>query len=201
MISSFKSLLYLTLVVGLIIQGCGEKAKYERMVERELEKGIRKDSLFLGISLGMSKKDFYAHCWGLNKKGLLHNGAKNTTVLYELKDLKYPANMNFYPGFYKDKISTMPVLINYVAWAPWNKKLFADSLQLDVVNLFEKWYGDGFMAIKDSEDPDRVAYLKVDGNRQIAIYKSSDSEVAVMFTDLLVEKELKAKNKNVKSSF
>lgn len=171
--------------------GC--QSEYHRRVESELASGVRKDSLFLGISFGMSSKEFYAHCWELNKEGVIQQGSQNTTVLYEGEELPYLAEMNFYPNFYQDKIYEMPVTYNYKAWAPWNRHLFADSLQRHILNLYQQRYGEDFLTI---EHPERgVAYVRVDGNRRINIYRESDSEVKVLFTDLEVEALAEEKKK------
>src|SRR5689334_17441295 len=88
--------------------------KYDQLVKDELSRGVRKDSLFEGIKLGMTSKEFYAHCWEMNKKGLFFAGPGNMTVLYKLdKELKYPASMNFYPDFWQGKIYKMRVLFGY----------------------------------------------------------------------------------------
>ena len=184
--SSFQQTL-LALVLLTLATAC--HSEYHQRVEEELAKGVRQDSLFLGITFGMSPKEFFAHCWELNKQGLIHEGAQNMTVMYEVEDLKEPATMNFYPDFYEDKIYEMPVTYAYKAWAPWNKELFADSLQQDVLKLYKKQYGNDFIAV---EHPKKgVAYVRVDGNRRISIFKENDTQVKVLFTDLLAERKKK----------
>lgn len=178
-------------VAYTIITGCTRQSEYHRMVETELAKGVRHDSLFLGLQLGMASKDFYAHCWELNKKGLIRQGPQNMTVEYKINDLKHPATMNFYPSFHEDKIYEMPVTFAYEGWAPWNKDLFADRLQLDVLKLYERWYGKGFIKIEHSQRG--AAYVKVDGNRRISIYKDiNDKDVNVLYTDLKVDQKIEA---------
>jgi hypothetical protein len=169
----------------VVLTGCSKKSEYQEMEARELAKGIRRDSLFLGLKFGMTAKEFFAHCWQLNKQGLVMEGASNTTVLYKTHELKQPASMNFYPQFKNDKINKMPVTFSYDAWAPWNKHLFADSLQLDVLALFKKWYGEGFIAVHYPEKG--TVYVKVDGNRRISIFKEGDMHVKALFTDLLAK--------------
>jgi hypothetical protein len=167
--------------------------EYGNLVKRELAKGTRNDSLFFGIYLGMTSKAFYTHCWELNKKGLFTNGANNTTVLYSMdKDLKYPANMNFYPGFFEDKIYVMQASYEYKAWAPWNKSQYSDSLLPDVLNLYKKWYPQGNDFIEITNKEKGTIYVKVDGNRRITIGRFDDRIVKVDYTDLLVEEKLKA---------
>ena len=173
----------------LAILGCRREHEYTKRVREGLASGTRHDSLFMGIYLGMVQRDFYAQCWELNKEGLVRQGTGNTTVLYKTKELKEPADMNFYPSFYQQKIWQMPVKFNYESWAPWNKRLMADSLQIDVLRLFNKWYGDDFIEVRHPDG--KIAYVKVDGNRRITIYKQDDQFVIANFTDLLVEIELK----------
>jgi len=182
-----KQLLGIALLL-LTISGCTKKAKYENWVERELASGVRQDSLFLGLKLGMTSKNFYAHCWELNKQGLIRQGTENTSVEYILdNELKHSATMNFYPNFHEDAIHEMPVRFKYEAWAPWNKELQADSLQLDVLQLMQKWYGEEFMDV--THPIHGTAYVRIDGNRRISIFKENESHIMVMFTDLTVEKD------------
>ncbi|MGD1893217.1 MAG: hypothetical protein ACFB15_21840 [Cyclobacteriaceae bacterium] len=176
------------IMVLLMLVSCSKKAEYENWVDQELSSGVRKDSLFLGLELGMTSKNFYAHCWELNKQGLIRQGLENTSVEYKLDDeLKHPATMNFYPNFHSDKIHEMPVTFKYTAWAPWNEQLQAGSLQLDVLQLMQKWYGEKFMDV--SHPIHGTAYVRIDGNRRISIFKKNESDVMVMFTDLTVEKK------------
>lgn len=165
--------------------------KYDELVKNELSRGVRKDSLFQGIKLGMTSKEFYTHCWQMNKKGLFFAGPGNMTVLYKLsKELKYPASMNFYPDFRQGRIYKMRVLFRYDAFAPWNKQLFADSLQLDVLRLLRKWYNDrDFISITDKTKG--TIFVQVDGNRRIIIGKYDDAQVKVDYTDLLADEKNK----------
>ena len=123
------------------------------------------------------------------QEGLIRQSMRNTTVEYQIKkELKYPGTMDFYPGFVEGKIYEMPVRYLYNGWAPWNKKLSADSLQLDVLQWYKKQYGEGFIEVKH---PKRgTAFVKIDGNRQISIFKEDDMHVWAVFTDMLVKKEV-----------
>ena len=181
-------------IIGLVlfIFSCQPKSEYHQLIEQELASGERHDSLFLGIYLGMSSKAFFDHCWQLNKQNILDQGG-GVSVRYELKDeLKAPATANFYPTFYQDTIREMPITFVYDAWAPWNEEFSADSLQLDVVKLMEKWHGGGFIEIKHPTGG--VAHVKVDGNRRITVFKVPlrNKEVKAVFTDLTREDALKA---------
>jgi hypothetical protein len=178
----------LLLLSGSILTGCSPRTRYENRVKHELANGVRYDSLFMGLYFGMAEKDYYMHCWNLNKKGIIRQGESNTTVLYEMKDeLKYPADMNFYPKFIQGKIYEMPVRFTYKGWSPWNKTLSSDNLEIDVLKWYEKIYGKGFIKVKH---PDRgTAFVKVDGNRRITIFIENELRVWAVFTDLTIKQD------------
>lgn len=171
-------------IAGLVIFGCSPRSAYEKRLKKELASGVRNDSLFMGFYLGMTDKDFYTRCWNLNSEGLIKQGTRNTTVERTLRDeLNYPATMDFYPTFQEGKITEMPVRYVYNGWAPWNKKLSSDSLQLDLLNRYEATYGKGFITV---EHPVRgKAFVKIDGNRRITIFKENEFNVWVVFKDML----------------
>lgn len=185
-----KNFIYGIIVLSvLLISGCTPKSRYDRLLKRELQSNIRNDSLFLGLYFGMPEKEFYTHCWKLNKKGLIIQGEFNTTVRYEIKDeMKYPVSMDFYPLFNEGKIFEMPVRFYYRGWAPWNKNLTSDKLQIDLLKWYKKTYGKKFLKVVH---PVRgAAYVRVDGNRRITIFKEDEMHVWAIFTDLTVKKEL-----------
>jgi len=163
------------------------KSDYQKLVEQELSKGVRHDSLFLDIFFGMSKKDFYTVCWELNSKGVLREGAGNTTAMYRITDLNYPVKMNFYPKFHLNEIYLMSVSFSYEGWSPYNKNLHSDNLQTEVLRLLEDWYSKGFIKVNHAKRGE--IYVKVDGNRQITVFKDGDKLVRVLITDLLSPKE------------
>lgn len=180
-----RNVLWMSVTLALCwgASGCSPGEKYNRELARELASGERHDSLFMGIFLGMSEKDFYTHCWELNKEGLIRQGSGNMTVEYEMKDeLKHPATMNFYPVFQDGRIVEMPVRFAYNGWAPWNKELSPEKLALDIRDWYEKVYGPGFMTIRHSEHG--TAYVKIDGNRRITIFYEPELHAWAVFKDM-----------------
>jgi hypothetical protein len=178
--------LIMLLIFGSLLTGCSPKAKYDRMLKHELASGIRNDSLFLGLYFGMPEKEFYLHCWKLNQKGIIRQGENNVTVLYELKnELKYPGSMDFYPKFLDGKIVELPIRFFYKGWAPWNKELSGDKLEADVLNYCETLFGKGFIEVKHSKRG--TAFVKVNGNRRITIFRQDDRHVWAILTDMLVK--------------
>ena len=165
--------------------------QYHRLVKSELASNKRVDSIFFDIKFGMTGKEFFAYCWKMNKKGLFTDGQSNTAVLYRLNhnELKYPASMNFYPELDKNQINKMMVTFQYDGWAPWNKHLFSDSLLLDVLQLYKKWYSKGNSFIEMKEPGKSTIYVKVDGNRRIVIGKKDDMVVKADYTNLFTEQK------------
>ncbi|OLY95528.1 hypothetical protein [Cnuella takakiae] len=162
--------------------------QYQQLVKKEAN-GKKANDLFLNISFGMPSKDFYLHCWNMNKKGLFADGANNTSVLYKVPDslMKHPTDMYFYPEFNRGKVSGMWVRFQYAGWAPWNKALASDSLLPDVVQLYQRWYPGGNSFLKIEDQAKGTLYVKVDGNRRIIIGKYDDVQVKVDYTDLSVQ--------------
>jgi len=173
-----------------IISCNNDMQEYQSLMQKEVTSGKHADSLFFGIYLGMTSKQFFTHCWELNKQGIFTDGNNNTAVLYKLNknELKYDASMNFYPEFKNNKIYKMWATFQYDGWAPWNKHMYSDSLLPDVLKLYKTWYSTGnpFIEMRDKERG--TIYIKVDGNRRIIIGRYDDMIVKVDYTDLLVEK-------------
>jgi hypothetical protein len=192
--NAMKVLICLLFIV-VMITSCTDSSfrQYETLMKNELASGKRTDSLFFGIYFGMTSKQFFGHCWELNRKGIFTDGVNNMYVLYKLKnnELQYPASMNFYPDFFQNKIYKMRVNFQYDSWAPWNKQLYADSLLPDVLKLYKSWYTRGNPFIKINDKEKGALYVKVDGNRRITIGRYNDMLVKVDYTDLLIEEEMK----------
>ena len=183
-----KLLIYLLLL--LTAASCTTES-FTEQVERELASGKKQDSLFLDIHFGMTRKDFYAHCWELNKQDIIRQGTRNTTVLYELPDqLGAEATLDFYPDFHNGKIYQMPLYFSYTAWAPWNPELGADSLLVNVSELLGKWYNKPFRRLEHPEKG--VAYVQVQGNRKILIHRADERTVRALITDTSVEPQVVA---------
>jgi hypothetical protein len=176
--------------LGLVLLLSSCKSEYEKVESRELASGKSVNELFLGLELGMEKKKFYETCWDLNKEGVLSNGPGELSIEYSV-DLPSgnPAKMRFYPKFEDEKIYMMPVEFTYEGWALWNEELTVENLREDVVGLFKEWYGPDFFEVAN-EDKSLIAFVKIDGNRRIRIFKKHVSIVRAEIVDLKIQKEL-----------
>ena len=172
---------------SFILYSC-EVNPYLLLEKRELETGLVYDSLFLGVKFKMTSKEFYAHCWDLNKKELITQGPSNNSVRFILQSKSNDGKieMLFYPVFNKDSIYEVNSTFSYIGW---NRNLFSNFLIEEVKEIMEDWYGSNFITIKNSKN-DKMLYATVNGNRRIAITIVDDSKVRVRFTNLLVEKTI-----------
>jgi hypothetical protein len=128
----------------------------------------------------MTTEEFFEYSWNMNKQGIITG---QTAVNYKLESLKSPADMSFYPQFKNNKIYKMPVQFHYLGWAPWNQELFSDSLMVDIVKLYKEKYNADFIKTTHPEN-NKEAFIDIQGNRQISIYKQDDRIVNVEFLDL-----------------
>jgi hypothetical protein len=182
--------IFFTAVFMSILSCNNDMRQYESLMQKEAASGKHVDSLFYGIYFGMTSKQFFTHCWQLNKQGIFTDGTNNMAVLYKLNnsELKYDAAMNFYPEFRNNKIYKMWATFQYNGWAPWNKHMYSDSLLPDVFKLYQTWYKNGNPFISIHDDTRGTIYVKIDGNRRITIGRFDDMLVKVDYTDISVDK-------------
>ena len=172
---------------------CGQRAEYDRLIDRELASGEKNDSLFLGLRLGMTQDEFFDHCTELNRQQLITQGNRGLTVKYWVSDLKHPATMYFYPGFYNGRIYKLPGYYEYDSFTPGPVSPYSsDSLQIDVLQMYTKIYGDEYVTISHSTKGD--AFILMDGNRHITIFKVDDRRVGVVFKDYILDTEIADNN-------
>lgn len=167
-------------LITIFIISCEPENEYQRRLETELSKGTQVDSLFLGYHFGMTQDEFYKHSWELNSQEIVTG---QQTIHYKLDGMKSPTSMEFYPQFKDGKIYQMPVEVHYDGWAPWNKDLFSDSLMVDMKELYEEKYNADFFKSVHPESK-KEAFIDIQGNRRISIFKSDDRIVAIEFLDL-----------------
>ncbi len=171
-------------LIMLICTTCTQSSEYRLRVERELSRNVKYDTLLLNVRFGMNKREFFAHCWELNKKGFFGEGINNTTVNYTFERYGKEFSVDFYPKFHKGKINELPVEYKYSAFAPWNSKYSIDTLLSEVLVIHKEKYGEDFMEIKSKDKGS--AFTRVDGNRRITIHKNIyTNSVDVFYFDLL----------------
>ena len=62
MLKGSSSIFYSVWLLILIFSACQKESKLEETIRTELERGIKYDSLFLGLKFGIDIQEFYDHC-------------------------------------------------------------------------------------------------------------------------------------------
>jgi hypothetical protein len=175
------------LSICVLLSGCFQ-SEYTRLVKSELAKGVRNDSLLLGIRFGDTRNEFYGKCFDLNKQQLVTAGAGNN-VEYVFSDSLFhrnPTNINllFYPSFdQNDKITNMKMQFSYRAWAPWNRDMQSDSLLGKTEKILMNWYGGNNFILANVGG--KQMPVKLDGNRRILVYIWDMKSVSVEVQNIL----------------
>jgi hypothetical protein len=173
--------------VSIFLTGCIQ-SEYTKMVKSELAKGVRHDSILLGIRLGDTQSEFRDKCFALNRKHLATEGP-GFYVQYLFEDSlshNKPTSIRllFKPDFdNKDRITDMDLKFNYLGWAPWNRQYQSDSLKIRIIKMLERWYAGNKFVTAHTGDKDIP--VKVDGNRRIFVLEEVPQTVVVKVQDIL----------------
>jgi hypothetical protein len=172
------------------------KSDYQKLVQNELDSGVKYDSLFLGIQFGQTRKEFFDRAWQLNKSMGLQptNGNLLVFELIPQTEELSPIQMHFYPTFDKDeRINGMDLKFSYSRWNIFNDRHSSDRLVQPIIDTLQNWYGrNPFMKLTFEKEPNEI-WVKVDGNRRMAIRKEDDRFLEMKITNLL-DKEEDVKN-------
>jgi len=184
-----KGLFYfIILVVSIsLISSC--KSDYEKLVKRELAKNERNEDLFLGMSMGQTRKEFFDHCWQLNKEKKIAQGSGNQYAKYYLKpqpgqDSTKTVEILFYGMFDAEEVMYgMDMKMSFTSWSLWNEDYQSDVLMKFMEEKYMKAEkGNPFMSIKVSDDVH--AKVKVDQNKQIRMVPLDQQTIIVKIEDL-----------------
>ena len=176
-------------MLSIILTACFQ-SDYTRMVKSELAKGVRQDSILLGIKFGDTRDIFYGKCFDLNRAKLVTQGPGNRSVQYLFTDSVVhtqptPMRLLFSPNFdQKEEIAQMNMEFTYPAWAPWNKQYQSDSLEVKVIELMMQWYQGNEFVMAELNDTTSLR-AKVDGNRRLLIEKPDAQRVVVKVQNIL----------------
>ena len=88
----------------------------------------------------------------------------------------------------------MPVVFTFEGWAPGNKEFSSDSLLIQLLPVFKKWYGDDFKEL--DHEVMRKVYVKIDGKRRINLFIRDDQYVQAVFSDMELLRERKKEEEN-----
>jgi hypothetical protein len=179
--------IFFLLILCLAFSSC--ESEYSQTVKEEMNSGVIHEDLILGLKIGQSRKEFFDHCWQLNKQKLVAQGPGNKYAKYILTVDSTSQNpekveMLFYGIFDEEKIMHgMEMKMHYLKWSPWNEEYQSDKLIEALKRHYNKEYpGNDFLEIDINEKT--KAFAKVDGNRQIIMYPLGDKDVMAKIIDL-----------------
>ena len=186
-----NKIIFCLLVLTLFL-ACEIESEYSKLLKKELKSGKSFNDLVLGLKIGQTKDDFYEICADLNKKKLITSGARNLYPEYILYPKDSVENgkkirMSFMGIFDNDRIMKgMDIRFNYYSWIAWREEYNSDNLINEIKDTLQLWYpGNNFIEIDLKLDSkNNLAYVKVDGNRQITMYKIDGRDVAVIIEDI-----------------
>lgn len=185
---------FLIAILILSFIGCKEttEERYRKYEKSELAKGVRQDSLFMGLYFQMPREEFRSYCFDMNIKGKFKQGGVKNSYWVEskLEGMNYPSAINFYPNFKNGVISELNAAIYYDNAIFKDGKFELDSLMLDVLGLMDKWYGGEVFKIKSPFFYKEDVYVKVNGNKRITIYPDPNGQmINLWYVDLTALKE------------
>ena len=171
---------------------CEIESEYSKLLKKELKSGKSFNDLVLGLKIGQTKDDFFEICADLNNKKLITSGARNLYpeyILYPKDSVKNgkKIRMSFMGIFDNDRIMKgMDIRFNYYSWIAWREEYNSDNLIDEIKDTLQLWYpGNNFIEIDLKLDSkNNLAYVKIDGNRQITMYKIDGRDVAVIIEDV-----------------
>ena len=176
----FYRLIFTGIMILLLYSSCSQKSEYQQMVEDGLNSGKTVNDIFLGYTFDTTREEFYKMSWQMNQQEVITGGVK---IEYLLEDLKSTARLEFFPEFENGVIIKMPIDATYISWAPWNEGYSADNLLMDIKTHYEQVYDTQFKYVS-VPDIQQDAWVSIQGNREIRLYKKSVNTIQIKFIDL-----------------
>ncbi len=178
------------LLVFFLFLNCKEKSEYAKVLKKEQESGKIFNDLIFDMKFGQTKDDYFNICYELNKKKIITSGGREFSpeyIMYPKKENKNSKKikMSFNGIFDKNNIiEGLNLRFNYYTWSPWNKDYNSSYLIEEIKDTLLLWFpGNEFFKL-DLKEKENFAYIKIDGNRRIRIYKTDAKDVAVKIEDI-----------------
>lgn len=173
--------------LGLFLGACRQEVSYATLVSQELARDTQADSLWLGLRFNMPMEEFFIYCFNQNQKGEFFQHSGSSEVIYTFEDeFKAPVDYVFFPAGGTAAIQQLEGTMVYQAWAPFSREFTAEHLQEEVIGYLEDQFGGRpFLAVDHPQEFWPQAFVKVDANRKILLYRSfDDRKLHVVFENL-----------------
>lgn len=169
-----------------------QKAIDERIAS-ELESGVKKNDIFLGLTFGMPEEQVLYKLRMLVSEGkLIYNTSNDYYYEFDFGENSLPpkAQAVFSAEFYEDKLYKLSISVKS------NNLVSIPELILhELWEVYVAKYGYTFLTQKSFIDEDYDDYIWIDGNRMIKLILGID-DVRIFYTDLTIKnlKELSLEN-------
>lgn len=175
------------LLISLSATGCRNEPNYAGLVAQELARAAQVDQLVLGLHFNMPMETFFRYCFEMNQQGLFFQNQGDAQVLYTYQEeFGTPVDFVFFPVGGHQSIQELEGAMTYQSWAPFTRDFTAEKLQQEVIRYFEKELGGrSFIPIDHPLQYWPKAYVKLDANRKILLYRSfDDRQLHIVFENL-----------------
>ena len=192
-----KKIFIKCIVISLIISCSNEPQKsvaekYEDKISYEIERGIRKDTIYKEYVFGMSEKEFDNKTFEYDKDGSLYTDSKYSKGInlgslrilifnIYLKDGIYHSFMQ--PYFYNKQLYKIVLDIKH-------KEVLSNyNGTIELIELYNDKYGSYFIKLAPTSY-EKERYIWINGNREIIIQEGYSDGTEITYTNLLVQKEI-----------
>ena len=180
---------FLSVICGLwlLVAACNNRTSYAELVSQELARESAVDSLLLGLYFDMPMERFFSYCFEMNQKGVFFQYGGRSQVLHTYEhEFSTPVDFVFFPVGGHAAIQQLEGTMTFKNWAPFSKEFTAGKLQEEVKVFLEKQLGGRpFIQVDHPQGYWPYAYVKVDSNRKILLYRSfDDQKVHLVFENL-----------------
>ena len=175
---------------GLVLTIASCEPSYEELVQAELSRGYRYDSVVYGVRLGMNYEAFTRYCFEQNQRGVFKpNATGNAVQVTWAEGFGFPVQFEFFPAEVTDKfapIHAYQASVRYRDYSLYNPDMALEHLLSETLAYFERGYGGrDFLRVPHDDPWINYRYVKVDGNRQITVTPThAAAELTIHIEDL-----------------
>ena len=173
---------------SIFVTGCNknkDREIYESTVKKELDSGIRNDTIFLSFTFGMRSDDFARRLKKLRKEGILYFN-ENKEYSYEMQlieGINGIVEANLSDSYFVDRLYQLTLSVE-----PTKKNediIYPSYIHTLLTSLYAEKYGYDYFKIEGTFNEEIVF---IDGNREIRIIEDA-ADVKVVYTELNMQRD------------
>jgi len=191
-----KLLLIIIIISSLLSCQDYQRRKHQQTIDEKIEKelslGIRNDTIFLGLTFGMTEKEFNNKLQSLKKEGKIYLNDNNYYEYEFSLENNAKGEATFNTDYFENKLYELAVIVKS------DDLIFGTStllLKLNLRMIYSSKYGYGSCLEKESIlDNNSKDYIWINGNRMIEM-NSGINSVIIFYTDLMAKNKKEAQMK------